>query len=118
VFSPGVQKQRQWIIAYPDRLNAETWMGIFAANEKEICDRYSQSRFEPKWWMDAVYSHAGGNDGVSGRVGIKHLGNAIVPQCAELFFMLPCFDKWRSLNPPVFSIGRELNEGKKRRCLT
>jgi hypothetical protein len=45
--------------------------------------------------MDAVGAASRSNDGVSQRVGIKCLGNAIVPPYAELFFMLPIFDKWR-----------------------
>jgi hypothetical protein len=84
-----------WIIAYPDGFNVETWMGFFNASEKAVFNRCNQSRFSPDRWMDAVRKAAGGNDEVSKRVGIKCYGNAIVPQCAELFFMLPFFDKWR-----------------------
>jgi DNA (cytosine-5)-methyltransferase 1 len=89
------KRGRLWIIAYPYGLNVEAWVGIFKEGEKALFSRCIQSRFSPKQWMDAINSVAGGNDGVSARVGIKCLGNAIVPQCAELFFMLPFFDKWR-----------------------
>jgi DNA-cytosine methyltransferase len=89
------KRGRMWIIAYPDSLDVETWMGFFNASEKAVFNRCDQPRFSPKRWMDAVCQAAGGNDGVSKRVGIKCYGNAIVPQCAELFFMLPFFDRWR-----------------------
>jgi DNA (cytosine-5)-methyltransferase 1 len=88
-------RKRLWIVAYPDGLDGETWLGFFNAHENAVFNRCCQSRFSPKRWMDAVREAAGGNDGVSERVGIKCYGNAIVPQCAELFFMLPFFDRWR-----------------------
>jgi DNA (cytosine-5)-methyltransferase 1 len=96
------KRGRLWIIAYPHGFNGGTWMGIFNAG-KTVLGRYNQSRFSPKRWMDTVNSIAGGNDGVSKRVGIQCLGNAIVPQCAELFFMLPFFDKWREFK--IFPLG-------------
>jgi DNA (cytosine-5)-methyltransferase 1 len=92
------KRGRLWIIAYSDRLDVETWLGV-RAKEKAVFDRYSQSCFSPKRWMDAVGSASRGNNGLSERVGIKCLGNAIVPQCVELFFMLPIFDKWRIQYP-------------------
>jgi DNA (cytosine-5)-methyltransferase 1 len=89
---------RLWIIAYPDSFDGEPWMGALKASAASLFNRYSQSRFSPQRWMDAVCKAAGSNDGVSKRMGIKCYGNAIVPLCAELFFMLPCFDKWRERN--------------------
>jgi DNA (cytosine-5)-methyltransferase 1 len=94
-------RKRLWIIAYPDRFDVETWVGIFKESEKKIFRKSNQSRYDPKRWMESVYSVAGGDDGLSKRVGIKSLGNAIVPQIPELFFMLPFFDKWREAPAPA-----------------
>jgi DNA (cytosine-5)-methyltransferase 1 len=88
------KRGRLWIIAYPRGFNVEAWVGV-RAKETAVFDRCNQSCFSPKRWMDTVGAASRGNDGLSKRVGIKCLGNAIVPQCAELFFMLPIFDKWR-----------------------
>ncbi|MDR2097684.1 MAG: DNA (cytosine-5-)-methyltransferase [Spirochaetaceae bacterium] len=89
------KRERLWIIAYPDGIDVETRMVFFRAETSSLFKRYNQSRFSPKRWRDAVCSADRGYDGVPKGVGIKCLGNAIVPQCAELFFMLPFFDKWR-----------------------
>jgi hypothetical protein len=52
----------------------------------------------PEKWLDGTWE-----DGIP-RVAVKQahrvqrlkcLGNAIVPQCAEIIFMLPAFDRWR-----------------------
>jgi DNA (cytosine-5)-methyltransferase 1 len=48
-----------------------------------------------------AYEHilTGDNNGIPNRVDrLKCSGNAIVPQCAEIIFMLPVFDRWRKEN--------------------
>jgi DNA (cytosine-5)-methyltransferase 1 len=90
-------RKRLFIAAYPDRLNEETRMGFYKSPQKAaaVFKGNYQERFSPKRWVESVNRIAGGNDGISARVGIDNLGNAIVPLCAELFFMLPVFDRWR-----------------------
>jgi hypothetical protein len=51
----------------------------------------------PEAWIDGSWDTIPRTaTGVKNRVNrLKSLGNAIVPQCAEVIFNLPVFDRWR-----------------------
>jgi DNA (cytosine-5)-methyltransferase 1 len=69
------------------------WVGIAKKNEIDDDPRGTQWKFEPR--VRRILN------GVPLRVDrLKSLGNAIVPQVAEIIFNLPYFDKWR-LTPCV-----------------
>jgi len=90
------ERKRIFIVAYPDSSDGETRMGIFANRQRSLQERNNRVRAEYNKWMETVRKNAGKYDGLPFDVErLKCLGNAIVPQCAEMIFNLPVFDYWR-----------------------
>lgn len=76
------------------------WVGLARENEIDDDPRGTQWKFEPR--VRRILN------GVPERVDrLKSLGNAIVPQVAEIIFNLPYFDKWR-LTPCVRAVNIKL----------
>ena len=95
------RRERIWIVAYPhgdrlQRLNAlssakknqdQEWFDVTRMG-REICDGRGNGLSTP-WFC-------GKTDGVPSRMDrLERLGNAIVPQIAELIFAQAEFDEWR-----------------------
>jgi DNA (cytosine-5)-methyltransferase 1 len=90
-------RMRWFIIAYPHEEYRSSRMGFLEKHpEKKICGSDYEKRFSPQRSVEAARAVAGKYYGLSGGLGeYETIGNAIVPQCAELIFNLPVFDKWR-----------------------
>lgn len=95
------RRERIWIVAYPhgdrlQRLNAlssakknqdQEWFDVTRMG-REICDGRGSGLSTP-WFC-------GKTDGVPSWMDrLERLGNAIVPQIAELIFAQSAFDEWR-----------------------
>jgi DNA (cytosine-5)-methyltransferase 1 len=91
------ERKRWFIIAYPDKKHGNSRLGIFKEYaKKEVREGDYAERFSPQRSIKAAREIAGKYHGVSGKLGeYETTGNAVVPQCAELIFMLPVFDRWR-----------------------
>ena len=105
------KRERVWIIAYP---SCKRLMGV--QNKKIDCKDFAKENKQKHKEWEQLQSITCGNyfmenweayeqiitgtyDGLPEELdAIKGAGNAIVPQCAELIFNLPCFDKWRIKN--------------------
>jgi hypothetical protein len=98
-FGADHKRERWWIIAYADSVRCK-WLQMLGGICKE--KRIKAPSFESL----SVCNGAGGlgtfpripgeDDGIPFRLErLKCLGNAIVPQCAEVIFRLPVFDRWR-----------------------
>jgi len=102
------KRERVWIVAYPS--------GNRLQNNQFISkdDRKSNIKTRVEWksfhktpyrnnkidnWQEIESILCGDDDGIPADVErFIGLGNAIVPQCAELIFNLPAFNLWRSKN--------------------
>ncbi|MCL2380494.1 MAG: DNA (cytosine-5-)-methyltransferase [Treponema sp.] len=97
------KRERVWIIAYPsgERFNETKFQKknfdkeLQEMRRKGINENLSGIILGENQRIPVEY-FLRGNDGLSEAMDrIKGLGNAIVPQCAELIFRLPAFDEWR-----------------------
>lgn len=98
------RRERVFIVAYPQ---GERFFQV--TNENRIGSENIKKAFD--WgnrkppvpgsvlghdWISAPSGICGVDDGLPETVDrLKCLGNAIVPQCAEVIFNLPAFDEWR-----------------------
>jgi DNA (cytosine-5)-methyltransferase 1 len=87
-------RKRLWIVAYPDRLDVESRVGV-CEDTREVSPGDTEKGFSPERWIQAVGSASRSNDGYAAGMAVRAAGNAVVPACAELIFMLPVFDGWR-----------------------
>jgi DNA (cytosine-5)-methyltransferase 1 len=99
------KRERIWIVAYPE---GKRLPGIEIYGK---ADRKNTYKTNKKWkqlcktsyrdhkifnWKEIESELCGNDDGLPFDVErLKCLGNAIVPQCAEVIFRLPVFDRWR-----------------------
>jgi len=105
VGAPHLRK-RVWIVAYTEGF------GLEGAGGKRREDRKGTPQAREEWkqfyktpyrdnkilnWEEIESELCGDDDGLPFDVErFKCLGNAIVPQCAEMIFNLPAFDFWRT----------------------
>jgi DNA (cytosine-5)-methyltransferase 1 len=99
------ERKRWWVIAYAE--------GVGQAALKQGREDIGKCGFTKplKWkqfqfisardhtiqhWQDHECLLTGNNDGIPSRVdAVGSAGNAVVPQCAEVIFNLPVFNRWR-----------------------
>jgi len=91
------KRERVFIVAYPDGGNGWARMGFFKEDKQEsLRERDHRIRAKYNEWIAAVRRNAGKHirfpEGVDAARG---LGNAVVPQCAQVILGLPAFDFWR-----------------------
>jgi DNA (cytosine-5)-methyltransferase 1 len=114
-FGAKHKRNRWFVVAYP---KSERLPGIEIYGS---ADRKNNYKTNEKWkqlyktsyrdnkifnWEEIESELCGDDDGLSFDVErFKCLGNAIVPQCAEVIFMLPVFDRWR-LEEEVYAKGK------------
>lgn len=83
-------------MAYPNSAQPTTKSERAERTQGDISER-RRSRGRREWWTTEPNVGRVAN-GIPSRVDrLKCLGNAIVPQCAEVIFNLPAFDEWRML---------------------
>jgi len=94
------ERKRIWIVSYPHGAmlqggNAETKTGVV----KKQLPRLLPPDFRLEVSELQIYRD---DNGISHRVDrLKCTGNAIVPHCAQLVFLLPVFDGFRKVPPPI-----------------
>ena len=102
------KRERIWIIAHtagvrPSKIKFQN-RNYFEKSEKspeawKALRLITAGAFTLENWEAHEQILTGTYDGLSESVdAIAGVGNAIVPQCAELIFNLPCFDIWRIKN--------------------
>jgi len=100
-----------WIVAYAESV------GLERVRIHEKADRENTPQAREEWkqlyktpyrnnkifnWQEIESELCGDDDGLPFDVErLKCLGNAIVPQCAEMIFNLPAFDYWRKNEPDI-----------------
>ena len=99
------KRERVWIVAHPKGERLERFKMDKRANRKsntETKKEWEQFHTTPyrnnkiNNWKEIESELCGDDDGLPYDVDrFKCLDNAIVPQCAELIFNLPAFDRWR-----------------------
>ena len=111
------KRERIWIVAYSKSLRLER-----VALQCET-DRKSTTKARKEWqqfyktpyrnnkiinWQEIESELCGDDDGFPFDVErFNCLGNAIVPQCAELIMRLPAFDAWREVSSGTMGVSAE-----------
>jgi DNA (cytosine-5)-methyltransferase 1 len=99
-------RKRVWLVAYAPDKRLQINRNVKSGNRKMVTEKreeWTKFHLTPYRnnkiinWQEIENELCGNDDGLPTDVEqCKCLGNAIVPQCAEMIFRLPAFDRWRA----------------------